>query len=196
MRFRYSAVNFLQNPNKRLPIARPWGRGMGCILWFPTLIYTLLQLLQWREENHVILDRIITALNCTLVPIRNPFYKHGFTLIPVWVSNNMHHKVWGENYISIPKFQRAAVEVWGWINNFIRFFHGHVHTYPRWDLSYSMLIKLAPGHRLKYSDSFILSHVDGIFRCFFLHEKFCILVHISLKVVLVGLTGLMGLTFA
>ena len=26
-------VNFHPNPHKRSPIARPWGRAMGCILW-------------------------------------------------------------------------------------------------------------------------------------------------------------------
>ena len=29
---RYYAVNFLQNIHRRHPIARPWGRGMGCLL--------------------------------------------------------------------------------------------------------------------------------------------------------------------
>ena len=31
---RYNAVNFLENPHNRHPISRPWGRGMGCLLWF------------------------------------------------------------------------------------------------------------------------------------------------------------------
>ena len=30
----YNAVNFLQNPHNRHPIARPWGRDMGCLLRF------------------------------------------------------------------------------------------------------------------------------------------------------------------
>ena len=33
VRCRYNAVNFLQNPHNRHPIARPWGWGMGCLLW-------------------------------------------------------------------------------------------------------------------------------------------------------------------
>ena len=33
VRCRYNAVNFLPNPHKRHPIARPWGRDMGCLLW-------------------------------------------------------------------------------------------------------------------------------------------------------------------
>ena len=30
----YKAVNHLQNPHDRHPIARPWGRDMWCLLWF------------------------------------------------------------------------------------------------------------------------------------------------------------------
>ena len=30
VRCSYNAVNFLLNPQSRYPIARPWGRGMGC----------------------------------------------------------------------------------------------------------------------------------------------------------------------
>ena len=30
---RYDAVNFLQNPHKRYPIARPGELGMGCRSW-------------------------------------------------------------------------------------------------------------------------------------------------------------------
>ena len=48
------------------PIGRPLGQGMGCILWFQTLIYTLSQSLQWFMQWHVILDRVITALDCIM----------------------------------------------------------------------------------------------------------------------------------
>ena len=40
-RCRYNAVNILQNPNKRHPIARPQGRDMGSLLWVRALIYIL-----------------------------------------------------------------------------------------------------------------------------------------------------------
>ena len=33
----YNAVNVLENPHKRHLIARPLGRGMGCLLWLQTL---------------------------------------------------------------------------------------------------------------------------------------------------------------
>ena len=34
------------------------------------------------------------------------FYKHGLTLIPVWISNYMPDKVWGEITYPISKLQR------------------------------------------------------------------------------------------
>ena len=34
----YNAVNFIPNPHNRLPVARPWGRGMGCQLWVSIVI--------------------------------------------------------------------------------------------------------------------------------------------------------------
>ena len=42
----YNMVNFLSNPHKIHPIARPLGQGMECILWVETRIYTLSQSLQ------------------------------------------------------------------------------------------------------------------------------------------------------
>ena len=45
VRCRYNAVNFLTNIHKRHPIARPLGRGMGCLLWIQRLIHILLQFL-------------------------------------------------------------------------------------------------------------------------------------------------------
>ena len=61
---RYNAVKFLPNSPKIHPLARPLGRGMGCILWVRTVIFTLPQSLQWLVQYHVILDHVITALGC------------------------------------------------------------------------------------------------------------------------------------
>ena len=66
VRCRYNAVNFLPNPHEIHPIACPLGRGIVCNLWFDTLIYILLQSTQCRIRFCVILDRVITALDCTL----------------------------------------------------------------------------------------------------------------------------------
>ena len=64
VRCHYNAVHFLQNPYIRQLIARPWGRDMRCLLWIQPLIYILPQFLQWCMQYHVILDRVITALDC------------------------------------------------------------------------------------------------------------------------------------
>ena len=64
MRCRYNAVTLLQIPHQRHPMAHPLGRYIGCILWVQTLIYILNQSLRWRMQYHVILDRVITALDC------------------------------------------------------------------------------------------------------------------------------------
>ena len=42
----------------------------------------------------------ITYPNCkaaaALVDIWGPFYQHGLTLIPAWISNYIHYNVWDE----------------------------------------------------------------------------------------------------
>ena len=64
---RYNAVDFLQIHHKRHPIARPLGRGMGCLLLIGIYIQILPQSLQWCVQYHVILDRVITALDCNIM---------------------------------------------------------------------------------------------------------------------------------
>ena len=66
VRCRYNAVNFITNIHKRHPMARPLGRGMGCLLWIQHLIDIMSQFLQLLMQNLTILDRVITALDCTL----------------------------------------------------------------------------------------------------------------------------------
>ena len=55
------------------------------------------------------------------------FCKHGLTLIPVWISNNIHDKVCYE-----------ITYTFSWINCFLPYFTGHVVTYPCWDWSQSV----------------------------------------------------------
>ena len=64
VRCRYNAVNFITNIHKRHPMARPLGRGMGCLLWIQHLIDIMSQFLQLLMQNLTILDRVITALDC------------------------------------------------------------------------------------------------------------------------------------
>ena len=48
VRCRYNTVHFLQYPHDRQTIARPLGRGMGCLLWVSSRIHGLLLSLQCR----------------------------------------------------------------------------------------------------------------------------------------------------
>ena len=56
---------FFQNPNKNHPIARPWGRDMGFLLWARILIDILPQLLQCFMQYDVPLNRVIRASDFT-----------------------------------------------------------------------------------------------------------------------------------
>ena len=40
-----------------------------------------------------------------------PIYKHGLTLIPVWISNHIHYKVWDEITSAFLYFNGCTVEV-------------------------------------------------------------------------------------
>ena len=41
----------------------------------------------------------------------SPFYKHGLTLIPAWISNHMPGKVWDEITYPFLNFNSCTVEV-------------------------------------------------------------------------------------
>ena len=64
MQYLYSAVPFMwwifYKYSQRHPMARPLGRGMGCVCIFK-LICILPQLLQWYMQYHVILGHVIAA---------------------------------------------------------------------------------------------------------------------------------------
>ena len=55
----------------------------------------------------------------------SPFYKHGLTLIPAWISDHILSKVWDEIIYSFSNFNGCTVEVWEWISNFIPHFTFH-----------------------------------------------------------------------
>ena len=60
-----NAVNFLPNPHNIHLIDHPLGRNMGYNLWFDTLSYILFPSTQCCVKYRVILDHVITALDCT-----------------------------------------------------------------------------------------------------------------------------------
>ena len=43
--------------------------------------------------------------------ICGPFYYHGLILIPAWISNHIHYKVWDEITYPFLNFNGATVEV-------------------------------------------------------------------------------------
>ena len=61
VRCRYNTVNIHQNHHNRCPIARPSGRGMGCILWLLNLKQVLFYVRLCCVQNHIIFDRFITV---------------------------------------------------------------------------------------------------------------------------------------
>ena len=80
-----------------------------------------------------------------------PFHYHRLPLVLVWISNNIHYKVWDEITYPFPNFNGCAVEVWKWISNFIPHFTCHVIIYPCCGYSSSILVKGAPGnHQLAH----------------------------------------------
>ena len=48
----YSSLKIIQNIFKRLPIASPWGQGMGCILWVWSLAGIILCMHTANERWH------------------------------------------------------------------------------------------------------------------------------------------------
>ena len=62
---------------------------------------------------------------------RGPFNSHGLTLIPSWIIDYVHCKVWGEITYPFPNFNGAVV--WKLMGNFIPCFTGHIVTCWCWN---------------------------------------------------------------
>ena len=76
---------------------------------------------------------------------RVPFCVHGLALIPAWISNYIHNKVWDKNTYLFPNFNGVAVEVWEWISNSTHTLLGIWFIHPCWDSSQPVLVKGAKG---------------------------------------------------
>ena len=84
----------------------------------------------YKRKKHT---RRVVWVERSLADIRVPFYIHGLTLIPAWISNPMPSKVWDEISYPFPKLQRLHRWSLGIINNVIPHFIMDVITYPCWD---------------------------------------------------------------
>ena len=80
VRCHYNAVNFLENPHNRHPVARPWVRIMAQVMSGS---------LQCCVEYDIILDRVITALDCISLskwlvsPVTEKSYEHSKSYQPM-----------------------------------------------------------------------------------------------------------------
>ena len=77
-------------------------------------------------------DQIIHTLQGYFIATWGLFYWHGLTLIPAWIIDYFHFKVWYKSTYSPPVINDGTVEVWKWISflRYIRFmlmtsWHGH-----------------------------------------------------------------------
>ena len=64
---------------------------------------------------------------------RGPLYKHGLTLIPLWIRNHIYSKVWDAIIYPFLNFNGCTVEVWEWISIFIPHFIMIVIAYACWE---------------------------------------------------------------
>ena len=127
----------------------------------------------WKSASHAYIYnrwRPFFVQGCFLLFTWGPFCYHGLTLIPAWMTNYTHYKVWDEITYPFPNFNGCTVEVWEWISSLIPHFTVHVITYSCWDKSWTMLVK---GQNL----------CTDTFKCILLRENVCILIQISLKCV-------------
>ena len=88
---------YLSNPDKRRTIAPPLGRDMVCPLQMQSLIYILPPALQWCMQYIVILNRVITALNCTKLFDANMFRlaeEYVALMCPDAFTNEFEHGSW------------------------------------------------------------------------------------------------------
>ena len=121
------------------PILAQWTllSGIGCLYWplsygcFTDVGNNLVgttatddlgqQLTQWWIQLYQWLSARLRYLQC----VNNgdneawcPFCQYGLTLIPAWISDYVHYKVWDAITYLFPNFNSATVEVWAWISNF------------------------------------------------------------------------------
>ena len=58
----------------------------------------------------VIIVIIITSIYAQNIILKWPFYYHGLTLIPAWISNYTLYNVWDEITNPFPNYNGATVE--------------------------------------------------------------------------------------
>ena len=78
---------------------------------------------------------------CAVCEHLGPFYKHGLTLIPAWISNHILSKKWEWITNSFSNFNGCNSKGWEWISNFIIHFILGVIIYSCRDYRWFVLVK-------------------------------------------------------
>ena len=73
----------------------------------------------WIFESLNISASVFIENPVVSISIWGSFYWHGWTLIPVWISNHLPSKVWDNITHPLPNFNSCTMDVWEWISNFI-----------------------------------------------------------------------------
>ena len=88
-------------------ILRGGGQWGTCIF----VLAPLFAYCHWLVYDLINRPRLSNAsVNFSVDPV-GPFYKHVLTLIPAWIGNYIHYKVWDEITYQFLNFSGAAVEV-------------------------------------------------------------------------------------
>ena len=72
----------------------------------------LLPMIKGHIVHSLLLMVLVLALfSCAWIDISSPFYQHGLTLVPAWISYHMHSKVWDGITYPFLNFNGCTVEV-------------------------------------------------------------------------------------
>ena len=87
------------------------------MLWCHFLMKMRYPLQQYTIWDHITMQMRYSWWHVTMqiylqqYMICGPFYQHGLTLIPAWISNYIHYKVWDEITYPFLNFNGATIEV-------------------------------------------------------------------------------------
>ena len=109
-----------------------------------------------------------------------PFYWHGLTLIPAWISNRIHYNVWDEITYPFLNFNGATVEIHQWISNFIPHFSGHAIASPCWLLKLNHVCK-------KGSHKYLSSTSQNVTRLYIQNCQACCSIHLPKRLCILPL---------
>ena len=107
------------------PLYLSWLLPLHSRCWIKSFIDTF-----WATVClHFVIELSLIAVLKRLYNVaqQGPFYWHGLTSTPAWISNYIHYKVWGEITYPFPNSSGLTFEVRVWINNIIPHFTGHAY---------------------------------------------------------------------